>query len=461
MDELRFASRMSETEALVWALEDHDPALRPTIAVVVFLERSPGLDALQDHVERLTRLLPRFRDRVAPAGSSGLVPAWEQDPSFDLPFHVRHALLPTSGGASGVLRWAEPVVAEGLDRSRPLWQMTLLEDPRDERAALVLKLHHTFTDGLGAVKLAAALFAATPDSVEPGDLPPLPPVGSQHPLGRLAADVGHELRRSGVVARRALPVVGGLLAALRQPESEASTVMAQARSFARLVSPSVRPLSPVMTARSQRGHFELLEVPLDAARTVARTVNATVNDVFLAALLGGLRQYHERHGSRPDHIRVGVPISTRRTETEDMMSNQFAPVRLTMALQQADPRVRLLDVHRRMAAERAEPGLAGVEQLAAVVNRVPPLRPLLAATMGSVDVVASNVPGVDVPLYLLGARVTRMVPFGPRSGAALNVTMLSYDGTLYLGLNLDAAAIPDHDILLDSLRRGLAETIGA
>jgi diacylglycerol O-acyltransferase len=143
------------------------------------------------------------------------------------------------------------------------------------------------------------------------------------------------------------------------------------------------------------------------------------------------------------------------------MRNQFAPVRVTIPLQHADPVARLLDVHHRILSERAEAGLAGAEQMAAVVNRVPALRALLAAAMGSVDVVASNVPGTNVPLYLRAARVTRLVPFGPRNGAALNVSVVSYDSTLHIGCNLDAAAIPDHDVLLDSLRRSLAETIGA
>jgi diacylglycerol O-acyltransferase len=361
-----------------------------------------------------------------------------------------------------VLRWSEPVIAEGLDRSRPLWQITLVEGWPDDRAALVLKLHHTFTDGLGAVKLLNLLFDLAPDAEEPAQLPALAVGEPRGSLLRLVDDVAGELRRSAALARRAVPLVAdGVLAAVRAPEARAAATIDLARSLAHLAAPTVRPLSPVLTARSPRTRFEMLEAPLEGARVAARAVGGTVNDVFLSAVVGGLRQYHERHGSRPDALRIGVPISTRRAETDNRMRNQFAPVRVTIPLQHADPVARLLDVHHRILSERAEAGLAGAEQMAAVVNRVPALRALLAAAMGSVDVVASNVPGTNVPLYLRAARVTRLVPFGPRNGAALNVSVVSYDSTLHIGCNLDAAAIPDHDVLLDSLRRSLAETIGA
>jgi diacylglycerol O-acyltransferase len=461
MDDLRFDARMSGTEALVWALEDHDAALRSTIAVVAYLDRSPGIDALRARLERVSRLLPRFRDRVVPGVPMLTPPSWEPDPSFDLAFHVRSVQLSSAAGAAGVLRWAEPVVAEGLDRSRPLWQMTLVEGWPGEEAALILKLHHTFTDGLGAVKLAAVLFDFEPDAAEPDDMPPLAQSGVRSPLGRFLGEMTVELRRNMSLARRSLPVVtNGLLAAIGDPEAQAAATLEMIRSVAHLASPSVRPLSPILTSRSLRNRFEMLEAPLEGARRAAHAAGATVNDVFLAALLAGLRRYHERHGSRPDALRLGVPISTRRPETEHLMRNQFAPVRITVPLQETDPVARLRDVHQRIEIERAQPGLANVEQLAAVANRLPAVRTLLATTMASVDLVASNVPGVAVPLYLRGARVTRLVPFGPRNGAALNATVVSYDGTLQIGLNLDAVAIPDHNVLLDSLRKGLAETVG-
>jgi diacylglycerol O-acyltransferase len=462
MSGLRFASRMSDTEAVVWSLEDHDPALRSTIAVVAFLDRSPGIDAVRYRMERVTRLLPRFRQCVVPGVAAFSPPRWEPDPAFDLAFHVRAVQLPSGAGAAGVLRWAEPVIAEGLDRARPLWQMTLVEGWPDDRAALVLKLHHTFTDGLGVVKLAGVLFDFEPDAVEPPELPPLEQSAPPHPLAGLVGDVATELRRSTDLLRHAVPAVaGGLRAVWGDPQPQATATVEMIRSVARLSAPTTRPLSPVLRSRSLRNRFEVLEAPLEAVRAAAHVAGGTVNDAFLAALVAGLRQYHERHASRPDTLRLGVPISTRRAETADAMRNQFAPVRLTVPLQERDPAARIRDLHERIASARSQAGLGAVDQLAAAVNRVPALRGLLAAGLSSVDVVASNVPGVDIPMYLGGALVTRLVPFGPRNGAALNATMASYDGTLFLGLNLDAVAIPDHDVLVDSLRRGLAETVGA
>jgi diacylglycerol O-acyltransferase / wax synthase len=454
--------------------------------VIAYLDRSPGMAALQARVERITRLLPRFRDRVAPAATAFQRPVWEPDPSFDLAFHVRGIQLPSGVGPAGVLRWAEPVVAEGLDRSRPLWQMTLVESgPPDRGAALILKLHHTFTDGLGAVKLAGVLFDVEPEAAESADGPAPVPPPARSPFDRLAGEVVAELRRGATLARRSAPLIGaGLRAALgpggspaadcqmaaprtaasqlaasRVAASQLAASMDTIRSLAHLAAPSVRPLSPLLTARALPSRFEMLEAPLHRVRAAARAVDGTVNDVFLAAVVGGLGRYHGHHGCGHGTLRVAIPVSTRRAETDHSMRNQFAPVRITVPFGDPDAVARLRDVHRRVAQARAEPGLANLESLAVVANRVPALRGLVAATMRSVDVVASNVPGVSAPLYLRGARVTALVPLGPRNGAALNATVVSYDGTLHLGLNLDAAAIPDHGVLLDSLREGLAETL--
>jgi diacylglycerol O-acyltransferase len=462
MDDLRFASRMSDTETLVWALEEHDAHLRSTIAVVASMERSPGIDVVRRRFERVSRLLPRFRERVVPGPVAYSPPRWEPDPSWDLAFHVRSVQLPSASGPAGVLRWAEPVISEGLDRSRPLWQVTLVEGWPDDRAALVLKLHHTFTDGLGVVKLAGVLFDFEPGVGDPDELPPLRQWAPRHPLAGLADDAATEVRRGVSLLRRAVPVIAdGLLAAIGDPQPQATATTAMLRSVAHLAAPSLRPLSPVLRSRSLRTRFEQLDVPLDAARSAASAAGGTVNDAFVAALVAGLRIYHERHASRPEALRLGLPISTRTAQSDGAMRNQFAPVRITVPLQETDPAASIRDVHRRVLAERTQPGLDSVEQLATLVNRVPALRAMVAAGLASVDVVASNVPGVDVPMYLGGARVTRLVPFGPRNGAALNATVVSYDGSLHLGLNLDAVAIPDHDVLVDSLRRGLAGTFGA
>jgi diacylglycerol O-acyltransferase len=194
---------------------------------------------------------------------------------------------------------------------------------------------------------------------------------------------------------------------------------------------------------------------------VARSAGGTVNDAFVAALLAGMRRYHERHGLRLDTLRLGVPISTRSGDSDSAMRNQFAPVRLVVPLQEPDPTARMRAVHALVGTARREAALTSVEPVAAVALRVPALRAVLAAAMRSIDVVASNVPGLDVPLYLRGARVLALVPFGPRGAAALNATVLSYDGTLHLGLNIDTAAVADHDVLVDCLRLGLAETVGA
>jgi diacylglycerol O-acyltransferase len=475
---------MTDVETLLWGLETRDPRLRPVITVVGLFDRPPDPDAVMARFERLTRMVPRLRDRVVPGPVGWSTPRWEPDPDFDLAYHLRRVGAaptqpPTGPGAvtdlDALLVLAEPMAADGFDPARPLWQAVFVDGLPSGGAGLVFRLHHTFTDGLGLVQLAARMFDVHRSPQEEPELLGLTLSEVPTAVTRLRDDVAHELRRGRRLARRALPVLaGGLLEALRDPEESLRDTVAYLRSAGQLATPSAAPLSRVMTGRSLGSRLAALEFSLADAVSVAKACGGTVNDVYVAGVLDGLRRYHAKHGSLPPALRIGVPVSRRAaggadstgTQTTDVdepvaTGNNFVPLRLAAPLQVRDRRARVVAVHHLLLGERAQPALELLDGTAAVVNRVPLALLAVASVLGSIDVMASNVAGSPVPLYLGGARLERLVPFGPRSGAGLNITLLSYDGRLSIGLHIDPAATPDVDQLVSCLQEGLDDTLRA
>jgi hypothetical protein len=200
----------------------------------------------------------------------------------------------------------------------------------------------------------------------------------------------------------------------------------------------------------------MVTVQLDDLRRAASSVGGSLNDAFLAALTGGLRLYHERHGATVDDLRVTLPISVRR-EGDPQGGNRITLERFTVPVAPADPaeRIRLIGGLCRLA--RDDPAVPLSDAIAGGLNLLP--SGVVASMLKHIDFVASDVPGVGVPLFLAGARVSGYFVFGPTTGSALNATLLSYDGSCCVGLTMDAAAIPDGDVLSDCVRLGFEEVL--
>lgn len=212
-----------------------------------------------------------------------------------------------------------------------------------------------------------------------------------------------------------------------------------------------------MQGRSLTLRRDALSVPLADLKGAARATGLRVNDAFLAAVAGGLGRYHDRREAPVEAVRVTMPINVR---GDDLVAgNRYAPARFPLPVGIADPRERMAAIAARVAAERAEPAVGLVEGFAGVLRRLPgPVRlGLFGGMLRSVDVVASNVPGVAVPLYAAGARLESLVAFGPPCGAAVNVTLLSYLDRAAVGVVTDAAAVPDPGAFVACLREGFDE----
>jgi WS/DGAT/MGAT family acyltransferase len=463
-DAMRFEQRMSDSDALMWTIEK-DPLLRSTITAVLILDSNPDRARLLERLERGSRLVPRLRQRVVGNPLSIAPPRWEVDPYFDLGYHVRWMRAPGQGTVQDVLRVAEPIAMQGFDRARPLWELTVVEDVADGRAAIILKIHHAITDGVGAVKIGLVLFDLERDPAGAPELMPEAPEARVLSMAeRLVDAMQHERRRQLGVARRMPASAGSAVGALTAgPAGAARSVSAMAASVGRLLSPATTPLSPLMTGRSLSLHFDTIDVPLPDAKAAARQAGGRLNDVFVAAVLRALRAYHEKHGHDVDSLRMAMPINIRNDETADLAGNQFAPARFSVPLIIDDPIAHMTTIRDLVAAQRAEPALALVEPLASVLYRLPATlsTKLFGSLLRGVDFVTSNVPGVPVPVFFAGARMEAQYPFGPLSGSAANFTLLSYVDRLHIGVNTDAAAVPDPELLHACLLDGFAETDGA
>jgi diacylglycerol O-acyltransferase / wax synthase len=461
VSEMRFEHRMSDADALMWTIEK-DPLLRSTITTVAVFDTAPDRARLTEAIDRTTRVVPRLRQRVVSNPLSIAPPRWEVDPNFDLSFHLRWLRAGGEGSLRDVLDLAEPIAMQGFDRARPLWEAAVVEGLEDGRTAMVLKLHHAITDGVGGIKIAMHLFDLDREGVDRSEMPDEPPVHVLNRLQRIADAVDHERRRQlGIVKRSIGTVARAAASAAASPATSARRAAETAASVGRLLAPATEPLSDVMTARSLSVRFDVLRYPLADLKAAAKKAGGRLNDAFVAGVAGGFRRYHLRHGSSVRSLRMTMPINIRNDQTADLAGNQFAPARFAVPIDIDDPVARMEAIHELAGQARGEPALNLAEPLAAVLYRLPATLStgVFGAMLRGVDFVTSNVPGVPVPVFLAGARMEAQFPFGPMTGAATNITLLSYLDEVQIGVNTDPAAIPDGDVFLTCLDEGFAEVL--
>jgi diacylglycerol O-acyltransferase len=267
--------------------------------------------------------------------------------------------------------------------------------------------------------------------------------------------VAHDV--AGVVdfARHQLgSVVPNLLDAVRHPQRAATEIVETARSVGRIVAPTTTPKSQVMVGRMLASNFRILEVPMAELRAASKIAGGRLNDGFLAGITAGLHRYHEQHGHDVHELRVAMPISQREAGHHEG-GNHVSVMRFIVPVDSPTPEHRINAMHDVVETVRAERSLDHTETIAGFLNLMP--KGVIGAMLKGVDFLASNVPGVPVPMWLVGQKVERFFPFGPTAGSAVNVTLMSYDGTCCIGVNADSAAVPDPDLLVRCLRDGFAE----
>jgi diacylglycerol O-acyltransferase len=466
MTEVEYDEWMSDNDALLWHIE-RDPLLRSTVTSVWFLDSTPEREQIDAVVNRMVSRLARLRQRVIDDPNGIATPRWEDDPYFELSYHYRWVRLPGSQpNIDDVLDYAQHSASRSFDKARPLWGIEVVEGLAEQRAALVMTVHHAIADGLGLVNMLQHMVEFGPDerADEKADegVPSLSLVtapSAMRAAGRsVTRRVSEEAKTSMRLGRATMRSTSGFL---RDPVGQARSAVRTTSSMVGIIKPTPRPLSPLINARSMTPVFKTLTVPLDQFKTAAQTMGATINDAFVSSVLDGLDRYHRSLNSDCDEIRMAMPISLRTSESAGLASNQFVPARVELPLGQIPAADRLTDTRMRLLVVRDEPALPHISDISAMIGRLGPAASvaIVGAMMKGVDIMTSNVPGPPFPVWVGHARVGEFFAFGPLAGAAINITLFSYDGVLHLGINLDAKAITDPLLLVECLRLGLDATL--
>ena len=449
---------MSQTDAFTWAMES-DPRLRSTVVTVIMLDRTPDWDVVRTRFEVLSRNIPIWRQRVVESPPP-TPPRWEDAPDFDISFHMRRVSAPQPGTLDGVLEMARVAAMSDFDRARPLWTATLIEGLDDGGAAVLGKFHHALTDGVGGVQIAMTLFDLTE---EPRDIESVqtgadePEVRERGILSDYADIVRYDL---GLLSKGVNGALGAapklLFNAIRRPLQTAASAGELAASVYRTMRPVTETGSPLMKDRTLVRRLAVHEVPLPKLKEAAHRSGGALNDAFVAGITGGLRRYHELHGVTVGDLHLTMPISVRK-DGDDMGGNHITLARFDVPAGVADPAERISETHERTDKVRNEKSTPYIQIIAGAMNLMP--RWYIGSVLRKVDFLASDVPGVPVPVFLAGAKVRVQYAFGPTIGAAVNVTLLTYCDNCALGIDVDTGAIPDFEEFCDCLVAGFDEVL--
>jgi diacylglycerol O-acyltransferase len=453
-------SVMNPLEAMMWRAEV-DPRLRSTVTIVDVLDAAPDWGRLLDAHEWATHVVPRLRQRVLEPYWGWGPPEWVPDPDFALTFHVRRQGLPEGSGMRELLDLAAVLAMTPFDRERAPWEAVLVTGLEGGQAAYVLKVHHSLADGVGLTQILGLLHSPVREHVP--DKPDYPALHPEAP-SRLALTSS---RAAGLV--RGLPstvlgtAAGGAGLAGRLVTRPVSTLADGSAFVASAVRAAVPPAvhgSELLRGRSLNRRFEALDVDFADLRAAGRAAGGSLNDAYLAAVLGGLARYHRRSGTVPEQVPMGMPVNTR-DDDDPLGGNHWAGKRFAAPLDEIDPAVRIRRIRAIVRAVTGERVVDGLGLIAPVLAALP--APLLAQVQGGAtranDIQVSNVPGMTGSVYLAGAEIVRSYPFAPLPGAAAMIALTSHHGTCCIAVNLDPAAITDPEAFRDDLADAFAEIL--
>ncbi|HYI17233.1 MAG TPA: wax ester/triacylglycerol synthase family O-acyltransferase [Solirubrobacteraceae bacterium] len=433
-------------------------------AVMIFEGPAPDFQALADHVRGRLHLVPRFRQKLAfPPLETGR-PLWIDDPSFNLEYHVRDTALPSPGSEAQLRALAARVHSQALDRSKPLWEMWLVHGLEGGRFATVTKTHHALVDGVSGVDLATVLFdlTPTPAAVEHGDAAWTPQ----------PAPSGVQMAARGVRGLIELPLTATARAvgAASRPGIALQETREALEGLGEVVWAGLNP-APSTPLNVEIGpHRRLVTVRQELAvlKEIKNALGGTVNDVVLTVVTGALQKWLRSRGVRTEglELRALVPVSIRARDEHHQLGNRLAAMRAPLPVYVEDPVARLQVVRRAMDGLKESKQAVGAEVLAGMQALAPPTILAQASRLNFstrlFNLLVTNVPGPQFPLYVLGRRLEDLFPvaFLPK-GHALAVAVMSYDGGMDFGLLGDYDAMPDLDEVGALLAESAEELLGA
>lgn len=450
-------------DAATFRTASGDPTLRSTVVALTILESAPEWARLRQRIERLTLFVPALRMRPLFGAFGMSAPRLAVDPDFDMDVHLRRYRLPREAGWRELLDDARRMSLTDFDHNRPLWEAALVEGLPGGQAAFLLKLHHSIADGQATVMMGLSLFefGSQPDPNEAA-APAAPEAEDVRLRDVTYANMADTLRLGTDLAvatvRGALDLAKGTVTETRSTWQQAWNTIT---SIGRVASVPDGPLSPVMIGRGTTYRFAAFELPFDGIRSSSKELGLNVNDAFMASIAMGMDAYHRRHGVVAEQLRVNVPISLRGDagDRTAQASNSVSIARFPIPIAGLTVPEHMNGAHELVAHWKQEPAIRLADPLAEVSWLVPV--PMLAQAAQASDVTTSNVPGPPIPLYLAGVRMVAAYPLVATIGAAVNITMVTYDGQAYIGVSADDRAVSDLDDLVEDLRGGFAAVTGA
>jgi WS/DGAT/MGAT family acyltransferase len=420
---------------------------------------APDIRDFMAHVGSRLHLVPRYRQRVAPAPLESGLPLWIDDPTFNLPYHVRHTALPAPGDEAALLRLAARIFSQRLDRAKPLWELWLVEGLADGAFALISKTHHALVDGVSGADLATVLF-----DLEPKDATteaPLPVPWEPRPEPTRA-----ELVAQGVqgAAQRVAELASGVVRDA-DPREAYDRLREIAGGVGEVARAALNPPSPTPFNVKPGPHrrFSIVRAELEEFKQVKNALGGTVNDVVLATVAGGLAHFLRERGLQTDGmaLRACVPVSVRDERSADL-GNAITIMLAPLPVDVADPVERLAAVRVVMDGLKESKQALGAQAIAAAQNFAPPTILAQASRLQfssrMYNLLVTNVPGPQFGVYVLGRRMRAIFPVPFLAGdRALAVAIMSYDGGMNFGLLGDYDALPDLDIVAEGIEGALAE----
>ena len=450
------AERLSTLDSSFLYLEE--PGTPMHVGGVLVLEApAGGVEALADLIGARLSLVPRYRQRVAEVPGHLANPVWVDDPDFDIDYHVRRSGLPRPGSESQLLDLVSRLMARPLDRHRPLWEAYLVEGVEGGRVAVVTKTHPALVDGLSAIDIGQVLLDVAPDAPAPEPVewrPRRTPTGAE-----LVVDALDEyVRRPSALVEKARGAAGDV----RATAARIGGLLRTARSaiFA-------APDSPLNAAVGGQRRVAVARAELAEVKEVRKVYGGTVNDVLLAVVTGALREWLLSRGVPViggRSVRALVPVSLQ--DDEGPEGNRVSSYLVDLPVGESNPRVRLTRLSYAMRGVAAHGQSVGADSLIALPGFAPPTLHALGARAARglsrrlFNLVVTNVPGPQVPLYAAGGRMLEVFPVVPLArGQGLSIGMTSYNGRIFFGLNADPDIVGDVHVLADLIEQEVGELV--
>ena len=437
---------------------EHGPAHMHVASTMIFEGPAPEYEEFRDHISSRLHLVPRFRQKLRFVPYRQGRPVWVDDPHLNLDYHVRHTALPEPGSEQQLRTFAARVFSQRLDRTKPLWEMWLADGLNDGRFAIIAKSHHALVDGVSGIDITTVLFDAEPDPPErPAREPwvPEPEPSDAQLLGR------------ALVERATTPAeaVRGVRAVMRRPRRVAGALVEGLESMGALARAGVAaPSSPFNVDIGPYRRFAWVRSELDDLKRIKAAGGGTVNDVVLATVAGGLGRYLRArgHATAELELKAMVPISVRSEDEKGALGNRVSAMYAPLPVGIEDPGERLRAVTLAMGDLKESKQAVGASLLTGLADFAPSTILGQAGRLQSrqrfFNMVVTNVPGPQFPLYLMGRElqaVFPMVPLAKRQAVCFGI--MSYNGQVNFGLTGDYDAMADIDSLARDLSESLAE----